>query len=493
METYDLIVLGAGSAGFAAARTAATELGAKVALVDKGPLGGLCILAGCMPSKALIRSSNIAHLVREAGEFGVEVEGFTVDFARVMARKNRLIRGFADYRRESLEALPNTTLILGEARFTGPTTLQVGDRVLSAPRVILALGSTPMVPPILGLAEAGYLLSDQALTLDRQPSSLLIVGGGVIALELGQFYQRIGTQVTIVEAAPRLMAREDPEVSEVITRRLQREGVEIYVGVKPLRVHRPDDRKCLVFTDALGGETEVEAEEILVATGRAPNVAGLNLEAAGVEMQGRRMVLNRCLMTTNPAIYAAGDVTGGSFLVHVAIADGELAARNALLGCAPTPAPEHLFISAAFTEPNVARVGLGELEAQQLGREVLIGVYRFADHGKAEVLGETDGFVKMLADPRSGEILGCTIVGPEGAELIHELATAITLRATVEQYLKVPHVHPTLAEILTYPAEQILAQMRERQRAATSFFPAGYNDQEEESAFEKACKPSSKS
>lgn len=488
METFDLIVLGAGSAGYAAARTAATELSARVALVDKGPLGGLCILAGCMPSKALIRSSNVAQLVRQAAEFGVDVDGFTVDFGRVMARKNRLIKGFADYRVESLDALPNTTLITGEARFTGPTTVQVGDRTLTAPRIVLALGSTPMVPPIPGLADAGYLLSDQALSQTRQPSSLIIIGGGIIALELGQFYQRIGTQVTILEAAPRLVAREDPEVSEVITRRLVKEGVDVYVGVTPLRVERPDDRKCLVFTDAQGRETEVDAEEILVATGRAPNVAGVNLEAAGVEMQGRRMVLNRCMQTTNPAVYAAGDVTGGSFLVHVAIADGELAARNALLGCAPTPAPEHLFISAAFTEPNIARVGLSELEAKQLGREVLVGAYCFADHGKAEVLGETDGFVKMLADPRSGEILGCTIVGPEGAELIHEIATAVTLRATVEQYLRVPHVHPTLSEILTYPAEQILAQMRQRQRTETTFFAAGYNDQEEESAFERACR-----
>jgi pyruvate/2-oxoglutarate dehydrogenase complex dihydrolipoamide dehydrogenase (E3) component len=218
-------------------------------------------------------------------------------------------------------------------------------------------------------------------------------------------------------------------------------------------------------------------------------VQGLDLAAAGVRMEGRRMVLNRCLGTTNPAIFAAGDVTGGSYLVHVAIADGELAARNAMSGCPPTPGHEHLYISAAFTEPNIARVGLSELEAQQLGREVVVGKYLFADHGKSEILNELDGFVKMVADPRTGEILGATVVGPEGAELIHELATAITLRATVTQFLQVPHVHPTLAEIWTYPAEAILAQMRTMARTRMTFAPSGYNDVGEEEAFERAAPP----
>ncbi|HEY9856787.1 MAG TPA: FAD-dependent oxidoreductase, partial [Stenomitos sp.] len=415
MERFDLVVIGTGSAGFAAAKVAATDLGAKVALVDKGPLGGLCILAGCMPSKALIQSSNVAHLVQKAREFGIEGGSGRADFAALMARKDRLIQGFADYRAESIESLPNTELLMGAARFLDPTTVQVGDRTLTAPKFILALGSTPMIPPIPGLQEAGFLLSDQVLALEHQPKSLLIIGGGIIALELGQFYARIGTRVTILEAAPRLVAREDPDVSEVITKRLEAEGIAIYTGIKPQTVEVRGDRKALRFLLPNGEPMTVEAEELLVATGREPNIKGLDLEKAGVQMQGRRMVLDRCLRTTNPHIFAAGDVTGGSYLVHVAIADGELAARNALMGCAPTPAAEHLFISAAFTQPNIARVGLSELEARQLGREVLVGRYRFADHGKAEILDETDGFVKMLADPRTGEIVGTTIVGPEGA------------------------------------------------------------------------------
>jgi pyruvate/2-oxoglutarate dehydrogenase complex dihydrolipoamide dehydrogenase (E3) component len=486
MDTFDLIVVGAGSAGYSAAKTATSEFGARVAVVDPGPLGGLCILAGCMPSKAFIQSSRVAHWVANAAEFGIHVDGWKPDYPAILARKRRLIKGYADYRQEGITTLPNTELVTGAAYFTGPTTLKVGDRELSAPRFVLAMGSTPLVPPIPGVVLAGFWLSDEALQAETLPRALAVIGGGIIALELGQFFARLGVEVTVIEAAPRLLAREDEDVSEVITKRLEAEGVRVLTGVKPLEVFRDEDRRRVRFELPDGTVEDVVADELLVATGRQPNVSGMGLEAAGVRMDGRRMVLTRCLATTNPAIFAAGDVTGGSYLVHVAIADGALAARNALTGCPPTPAPEHLYISAAFTEPNIARVGLSEREARAIGREVLVGKYLFADHGKAEILDETDGFVKLLADPRTGEILGATVVGPEGAELIHEMSAVIALRATVEQFLKVPHVHPTLAEIWTYPAEAILDQMRRQSRLRVTFSPSGYNDMGEEEAFERA-------
>lgn len=485
METFDLIILGAGSAGFAAAK-AASGLRAKVALVDQGPLGGLCILAGCMPSKALIQSAEVFSLVNRAGEFGIRVPETSPDWARIMQRKERLVEGFAKDRTEGITFLPDTELVMGQARFLDGHTVQVGDRILKAGKIILATGSVPYVPPIQGLEETGYLLSEQALSLPERPESLIVIGGGVIALELGQFYARLGTKVSVFEAGPRLLGREDEDVSTVIQNRLAREGVAIFTNSRSTRVLR--DGKKRLFFEQNGESLEIEASEILVATGRRPAIDGLDLEKAGVQMNGplkSRMVLDRCLRTTNPDILAAGDVTGGSYLVHVAVSEGDLAAHNALLGCRPMLSQQHLFISAAFTEPNIARVGLSEGEARQLGREVLVGKYRFADHGKAEILGETDGFVKMLADPRTGEILGTTIVGPQGAELIHEMACAITLRATVDAFLQVPHIHPTLAEILTYPAEDILDQMRGRVRLQTTLFPAGYNDEIEEEAIER--------
>lgn len=486
-DHFDLVVLGAGSAGFAAARVAATELRARVALVDRGPLGGLCILAGCMPSKALIQSGRAAHAVATAGEFGVRVDGWRADFQAIMARKDRLIAGFARYRKDGIRELPNTEVIVGPAAFLDGGTLQVGGRTITADRFVLATGSTPSIPPIPGLAEVGYMVSDEALDLKEPPSSLLVVGGGVIALELGQFFARVGTQVTIVELAPRLMAREDPDVSAVITQRLVREGVEVLVGVTPVRAERRGDRRVLHLALPDGATRELEADALLVATGRRPNLTDLGLEAAGVRVEGHRPVLTRCLQTTNPAVFAAGDVTGLSYLVHVAIAEGELAARNALLGCPPRPVAPHLYVSAAFTEPQIARVGLSEAEAARIGKRVLVGRYAFADHGKAEVLGETDGFVKLLADPFEGELVGATVVGPEGAELIHQLATAITLRATVEQFLQVPHVHPTLAEIWTYPAQDILEQMRRLPRELG--LPAGYGDALDELAATRSFPP----
>lgn len=488
METFDLIILGVGSAGFAAAK-AATGLRAKVALVDQGPLGGLCILAGCMPSKALIQSSEVLALANRAAEFGVRVADASPDWETIMRRKERLVQGFAQDRTEGITFLPDTELVMGRARFLDGHTVQVGERTLQAGKIILATGSVPYVPPIEGLEETGYLLSEQALSLPHRPESLIVIGGGVIALELGQFFARLGTKVSVIEAGPRLLGREDEDVSTVIRNRLAREGVEIFTNARSVTVRRDGEKKKKKLSFEQNGErSEIEAEEILVATGRRPAVDGLDLEKAGVQMTGpmkSRMVLDRCLRTTNPDILAAGDVTGGSYLVHVAVSEGDLAAHNALLGCRPLLSQQHLFISAAFTEPNIARVGLSEGEARQLGREVLVGKYLFADHGKAEILGETDGFVKMLADPRTGEILGTTIVGPQGAELIHEMACAITLRATVESFLQVPHIHPTLAEILTYPAEDILDQMRGRVRLQTTLFPAGYNDENEEEAIER--------
>lgn len=475
-DAFDLVVLGAGSAGYAAARVAATVHGARVALVDRGPLGGLCILAGCMPSKALIQAGKVAHAVKHAADFGITATPGPSDFATVMARKDRLIAGFAADRLAGLAALPNTELITGTARFVAPDAIAVGDRRIKAAHVVIATGSRPVSPPIPGLDAAGAIDSAQALNLKTLPASMLVIGGGVIALELGQFYARLGTRVTIVEAAPRLMAREDEDVSAVMLARLRREGLTIYVGATIARAERVADRPHLHLTTADGETLDLDAELLLVATGRAPDYDALGLETAQIQVANRKLVLDRCLRTTNPRVLAAGDATGASHLVHVAVAEGELAAHNAFAGCQPRPLTMSLYVAAAFTEPNVARVGLSETEAKAQNRQVLVGRYAFKDHGKANLLGEEDGFVKLLADPLTGALLGATCVGPEGAELIHELACAITLGATVERFLQVPHVHPTLAEIWTYPAEDLLDQLRTLPVDSSMSRPAGYGD-----------------
>lgn len=472
-EAFDILIIGAGSAGFAAARVAAGEAGAKAALVEQGPVGGLCILAGCMPSKMLIQSSNMARLAGRMERFGLKIGTVHPDFQAIMKRKDEFIAELAAVRRRQMEELPGIELMAGRAVFRGPDTVRVGDRLLQAPRIILAVGSSPLVPTVPGLADIGFLLSEEVLKLSEQPASMIVIGGGMIALELGQFYARLGTEVTILEVGPRLLGREDEDVSAVIADCLRREGLKIHTGARVVRAERQGRLKCLYYeTDE--GRQMVRAEEILVAVGREPAIADMELERAGIALEGRGLVLDRCLRTTNPAIFAAGDCTGGAYMVHVAVAEGELAARNALLGCAPTPAPEHLYISVAFTEPNIARVGFSETEAAGLGYRILVGRTDFTDHGKARIMDRHDGFIKVLADAGSGQILGAVIVGPEGAELIHEYACAIAMRATVEQYLTVPHVHPTLAEMLPDPVEDILNLMRSGRPSVR--IPSGYND-----------------
>lgn len=483
-ERFDLVVIGAGSAGFAAARTA-SRLGASVALIDRGPLGGLCILRGCMPSKALLRSAEIAHLAAAAPLWGVIAEGVRPDFAAVMARKDRLIADFADYRLREIQALPRTTLITGQARFVRPDCLQVAGRRIEAERFIVATGSKSLVPPIPGLAETGFILSDEALSLRELPGSLLIIGGGVIAVELGQFFARMGTAVTLLEAAPHLLPKEDVDVSRALEHALKAEGIEVVTGARVRRALVRAGRKVLVIETAEGPQA-LEAQEIFVATGRGPNLDGLQLDRAQVELEDRRIAIDATMQTSNPRIYAAGDTWGGSFLVHVAIAEGELAARNAVTG-GKESMDYRVMPLAVFTDPNVARVGPTEHECSSQGREILTATYPFAELGRAELMGGTAlwGFVKLLADARTGELLGAQAVGPEASELIHELAAAITLRATVSQFMQIPHVHPTLSEIWTYPAEELDRQLQARgMRARVTLMPGGYGLDEVEPCLE---------
>lgn len=479
-EDFDVVVIGAGSAGFAAARTA-SELGARVALIDKGPLGGLCILWGCMPSKALLRSAEVVHLIREAQQWGVSAEQVSVDFRVVMQRKNRLIKGFADDRIHQIHALPNTELVMGHARFVGLDTVQVGDRRLRGEHLIIATGSRPMIPPIPGLQEVGYFQSEDALAMTVVPRSMLVVGGGVIAVELGQFFARMGSEVTLFEAAPQLLPKEDPDVAAALTEAFRDEGIRVEAGIRILRVEDRSGRKVAVIADSFG-ERECQAEAIFVATGRVPNLEGLDLDKAGVSLDGRRIRLDAFMRTTNHRIYAAGDAWGGSYLVHVAIAEGETAARNACEHAA-VAMDYRVVPHAVFTDPNVARVGPSERDFQAQGRRVLVASYPFSDHGKAEVMGgtATRGFVKLIADAFTGEILGAQAVGPEAADLIHELVAVISLRGTIGQFVKIPHVHPTLAEIWTYPAEEILGKFRrEGMQPRVTLLPSGYGPDEAE-------------
>ena len=461
-ERFDVLVLGAGSAGFAAARTAGAT-GATVGLIDKGPLGGLCILKGCMPSKALLRTSEVIHLIRHAGELGLDVAEPTIDWERIMARRARLVREFADYRIEQIDRCPNTTLIMGEPRFLDPHTVQVGERTLYGGQIIIATGSRTFIPPVPGLADVGYITSDEALELPALPASLLVVGAGAVGLELGQFYQRMGAAVTVVQRGAHILSGEDADVAEALTNVLKGDGMTVLSGARCLSARRHDGQ--IELTVSVGGaDKTLRAEQLMIAAGRIGNLEFLDLAQAGLQAVNGFLPVDGELRTAVPHIFAAGDVTGKRLLVHLAIQQAEWAAHNACHPGQPKRADYRLIPSAVFTDPGVADVGLKEHEARSQGLDVLVGKYEFAEHGKAMCMGTPamHGFVKLIGDARTGEILGAAIVGPEAADLIHELVVAMHYRATAGDLAMIPHVHPTLAEIVTYPAEEIEEQRQAR-------------------------------
>ncbi|HKU67766.1 MAG TPA: dihydrolipoyl dehydrogenase [Candidatus Baltobacteraceae bacterium] len=449
---HDLVVLGAGSGGYAAARTA-RDLGADVALVDHGPLGGLCILRGCMPSKTLLASSDAANDMREAAELGVHAGNITVDFAHIMRRKHELIKGFADYRIEGIEKFP---LYEGHAQFLSDRELQVAeDLVLEAERFIIATGS--VVAPasaVHGLQDIGYIDSDGALELEELPKSLIVLGGGYIGCELGQFFSRMGVKTSIILRSPHLLSGEDHDIGEALTQYYVDEGIEVHTRTQITRVSKRGNKK-VVHVIREGVDAEVEADELLYCLGRVPNVAGLHCEQAGIECHPiTGIATDETMRTTNPNIYAIGDVAAKHMLVHVAIYEGEIAARNALMGGGERAVYDLVKTHTVFSDPQVAVVGETERTLQAKGIVYVKGTYDFAEHGKAMCLNKTKGFVKMMASAEDGKILGAAILGPHGSDLIHEVIVAMYYGATVKQFMAIPHLHPTLAEIWTYPAEE---------------------------------------
>lgn len=456
-RAHDIVVIGGGSAGYAAARTA-REAGADVALVDRGPLGGLCILRGCMPTKAILRSADIAALMRRGPEFGLAPVDVRASLSAIIDRKDRLIREFADYRIQQLRD-PAYTLYEAPASFLSPHLIQVGTGQIAAKAFIIATGSIPREDIIPGLKSGACLTSDTLLERREQPESLVVLGAGPVGLEFAQFFARIGTTVTIIQRSAQVLSHLDADVGEALGAALEQEGLTVMRGTELHRVVMAAGRP-VVEVSYQRKEQAVTGGLVLNALGRVPNIAGLNLSAAGVAVHEGRVVVDSAMRTSQPHIFAAGDVTNLYDVVHVAIQQGELAGWNA---CHPEQAPkcfdDRLVTEVIFTDPQVAVVGLTEKACQRRGIAYLASSYPFADHGKAMCLGAAHGFVKLVAEPATGALLGAQIVGPEAGELIHELIAVMYYRGTVHDLLRMPHYHPTLAEIITYPAESIAERL----------------------------------
>jgi pyruvate/2-oxoglutarate dehydrogenase complex dihydrolipoamide dehydrogenase (E3) component len=458
---YDFVVIGGGSGGYAGVSLAA-HLGLKAAIVEGArDMGGLCILRGCMPSKTLIQSANRFMTLRRAREYGLRAENISVHGEEIIERKRRLIDDFAGHRRKQLES-GRFDLVRGWGRFVDSHTLEVHGQNptrLRAKAFLIATGSSLKIVDIPGLKETGFLDSDTVLESSHIPRSVIMLGAGPIALEFAHYYSALGSEVTIVQRGGQVLRDMDGDVAMAASDALIARGVRLFLGTTLSRVEKSPAGKRVIFQHE-GAERSVEAEEIIYGLGRVPNIECLALEAAGVNAQHGRLGVSARQQTSVPHIFAAGDAAGPHEIVHIAIQQAEVAARNAhrLITSSAQPLEEidyrlKLFVS--FMEPQVAAIGFSERELMMANAPYAVARYPFADHGKALVIGDTDGFVKLIASTPACEILGAAAVGPQAGELIHELAAAIYFRATAHDLLRIPHYHPTLSEIWTYPAEEL--------------------------------------
>jgi len=475
---FDVAVIGGGSGGYAGARTAAGA-GLKTVVIEGGEeVGGLCILRGCMPTKALLYAAEVMHMASHSKPWGIRVGKVGFDFKKVMARKNALIKDFAEYRVQQLNA-GKFEFIRASANFLDAHTVELNcsvrpvaepDRAagstlqrVTAKHFVIATGSSVAPSPLPQLDEAGYLTSDDALALKRLPKSLIILGGGAIACEFAQFFARFGVKVTLIQRSEHILKEFDADAGIEIEKVFRREGIQVFTGTKLLGAKRKGKLKTVSF-EQNGKAVSVSATEILFALGRVPNTASLALENAGVKTEQGRIVANELMRTSAPHIYAAGDCAGPHEIVHIAIQQGETAVHNIVKPKSPRRMDYRLLISIVFTEPQVAYVGLTEKVATARKIPFLAASYPFNDHGKSLIMEAKDGFVKLLANPKSGEILGGSCVGPAGGELIHEIVAAMAKRMTVHELAAMPHYHPTLAEIWTYPAEELAEQILNRSK-----------------------------
>ena len=451
---FDVAILGGGSGGYAAARTAAGA-GLKTLVIEGGEeVGGLCILRGCMPTKALLYAAEVKHLAEHAETWGVRAAKVSFDFAKVMARKNAQIKDFADFRAQQLNA-GKFKLIRANASFADTHTVELSNgKKVNAKNFIIATGSRVAPAPLPRLDDVGFITSDDAVGLKKLPKSLIILGGGAIACEFAQFFARFGVKVTLVQRSGNILKEFDTDAGTEIEKVFRREAIRVFTNTKLVDAKRTGKLKSVSF-EQNGKRVSVNAEEILFALGRVPNTASLNLEKAGVKTENGRIIANSKMQTSAPHIFAAGDCTGPHEIVHIAIQQGETAVHNMLKPKSPRRMDYRLLISVVFTEPQMATVGLTEKEAMARGIKFFAASYPFNDHGKSLIMEAKDGFVKLLAEPKTGEILGGACVGPVGGELIHEIVAAMAKRTTVHELAATPHYHPTLAEIWTYPAEEL--------------------------------------
>lgn len=453
-EGGGVLVIGGGPGGYVAAIRAA-QLGAKVTLAERAEIGGTCLNRGCMPTKALLHSSEVYELATNSVDIGIIGRDVAVDWPRVQATRQSVSDKLTGGVRALMRA-NKVTVVEGEAKFTGPKTVKVGGKTLNPDKIIIAVGSKPVMPPIPGLKECPACIDSTAcLKLDHIPESLVVIGGGVIGVELGSVYRRFGSKVSVLELQERILPQMDGELAELAAAQLVAEGMDLRTGAKVTRVDTTTNGAA-VHAEIGGKDTVFEAEKVLVCVGRSPNLEGLGLDKAGIAVEGGFIKVDKRLETSVPGVFAVGDCSGRLMLAHAAMAMGEAAAENAMGGEAGFN--EDMSPACAYVGPEIAGVGYTEERAKELGIEYIVGRFPTSANGRSLVSGCTGGLIKVLAGPKFGEILGVHILAPSATELIEEAALAIRLEATLDELTDTIHCHPTVAEALREAA--LAAQKR---------------------------------
>jgi pyruvate/2-oxoglutarate dehydrogenase complex dihydrolipoamide dehydrogenase (E3) component len=454
-EQYDLLVIGSGAAGSTAAETAARR-GARVALVERDRLGGTCLNYGCDPTKALLHAARLLHQARHAGRYGICIPEASADWTAVRARAGDVverIRGGSPEQARAGQARKGIDLLEGEARFISPHELSVSGRSVRAVRVIVATGAAPEIPAVEGLREAGYITNVEVVSLPELPRRMAIVGAGPVGIEFAQLFHRFGVQVTVLHRGPVPLDTEDREVAEMLCGILSEDGVRIETGVELRCVPGAGSEKRLNLRLKNGKHEELVADEVLLASGRRPALDSLDLPAAGVEFTAKGIAVSDTLRTNVPHIWAAGDVTGGYQLTHVASEQGGLAARNAF---ARVPRPYNARVTpwVTYTDPELARVGRTEEELRAQGIEYRVARMPFAELDRAIATGETRGLVKLLA-ARNGVLLGAHILGPAAGDLLAPIVLAMRRGLRARSLAETVLPYPTLAEAVRWAADRL--------------------------------------
>ena len=445
MKEYDVVVIGAGSAGMVAAGQAA-GMGAKTAITEKWKLGGDCPNIACIPTKALLYSANLLSEFKQAEKYGLKADNVGFDWTKVQEWKDKVVAERTAHESEETLKQQGIDLYWGQTSFQSPTEVKVKDEVLKAKKIIITAGSQPNVFPIEGLDSVGYITSNEAVDLKQLPKSIMIVGGGAVGLEFAQIFIRFGVEVTVFEAAPHIIPAADAEAAEGLQKYLDPQGIKFHIGAKVLKFDKVGNLKKAIV-DIGGGKTqEFSAEEVMMATGRKPDFEGLNIEATGAEITKKGIVVDSGLKTTVDNIYAAGDITGVMQFTHMATYQAIHAAYNALSGKEPVKTDYRVVPWVAFTDPEISGVGLTEEKLKENGVKYKKSVFELKNLGKTSTQAEYDGFVKILAQEGTNQILGAFIVGPEAGELIHEFVVAMVGKVPADKIGKAIFAYPTWSE-----------------------------------------------